>query len=181
MSFPIGSWPDLPAALIAEVKAFVRIAHDADDAAIDTFLRSAAGLCEDFTGQMLIARSVTDMLPAWQAWQKLKRLPVQAIVSVETVEADGSSSLLAVDDYAIDIDSEGLGWVRLREESDASPIRIQYSCGLVVDWDELPAGLRQGIVRLAGYLYANRDGVDVGGPPRAVTALWRPFRRMRVA
>ena len=181
MSFPIGSWPDLPAALIAEVKAFVRIDHDADDAAIDTFLRSAAGLCEDFTGQMLIVRSVTDMLPAWQAWQKLKRLPVQAIVSVETVEADGSSSLLAVEDYAVDIDSEGLGWVRMREESDASRMRVVYSCGLAADWDGIPAGLRQGIVRLAGYLYANRDGVDAVGPPRAVTALWRPYRRMRIA
>ena len=43
MSFPLADWPDLPAALIAEVKAFVRIDHDADDDAIDMFLRSAAG------------------------------------------------------------------------------------------------------------------------------------------
>lgn len=181
MSFPIGSWPDLPAALIAEVKAFVRIDHDADDAAIDTFLRSAAGLCEDFTGLMLITRTVTDILPAWQAWQKLKRLPVQAIVSVEAVEADGSAALLAVEDYAVDIDSEGLGWVRMQEDSDASRMRVVYSCGLAEGWADLPAGLRQGIVRLAGYLYANRDGVDAVGPPRAVTALWRPYRRMRIA
>lgn len=181
MSFPIAHWPDLPAALIDEVKAFVRIDHDADDAAIDTFLRSAAGLCEDFIGQMLIVRTVTDILSAWQAWQKLKRLPVQAIISFETVESDGSAALLAIEDYAIDIDSDGIGWVRLREESDASRIRVQYSCGLAADWDGIPAGLRQGIVRLAGYLYANRDGVDAIGPPRAVTALWRPWRRMRVA
>lgn len=181
MSFPIADWPDLPAALIAEVRAFVRIEHDADDDAIDRLLRSAASLCEDFTGQMLIARPVTDMLPAWQAWQKLKRLPVQSILSVEAVEADGSASLLTVADYAIDIDSSGIGWVRLQRESDASRMRIVYNCGLAADWDELPAGLRQGIVRLAGYLYANRDGVDAGGPPRAVTALWRPYRRMRVA
>jgi uncharacterized phiE125 gp8 family phage protein len=181
VSFPIAEWPDLPAALIAEAKAFVRIDHDADDQAIAMFLRSAAGLCEDFTGQMLIARPVTDMLPAWQAWQKLTRLPVQAIVSFETVGADGSAVLLPVEDYAIDIDSGGIGWVRLRRDSDASRIRVTYNCGLAADWDELPAGLRQGIVRLAGYLYANRDGVDAEGPPRAVTALWRPYRRMRIA
>lgn len=181
MSFPIADWPDLPAALIAEVRDFVRIDHQADDDAIDAFLRSAASLREDFTGQMLIARSVTDMLPARQAWQKLKRLPVQAILSFETVDADGSATLLAVEDYAIDIDSGGIGWVRLRRDSDASRIRVTYDCGLAADWDELPAGLRQGIVRLAGYLYANRDGVDAEGPPRAVTALWRPYRRMRIA
>ena len=181
MSFPIADWPDLPAALIAEVKAFVRIEHDADDVAIGAFLRSAASLCEDFTGQMLIARSVTDMLPACRAWQKLKRLPVHSIVSVEALAVDGIASVLEIDDYAIDIDSDGIGSIRLHRDNGASRMRIRYSCGLVADWDELPAGLRQGIVRLAGYLYANRDGVDAGGPPSAVTALWRPYRRMRLA
>lgn len=181
MSFPIADWPDVPPALIAEVRDFVRIEHDADDAAIEALLRSAASLCEDFTGQMLIARSVTDMLPARQAWQKLKRVPVQSIVSVEAVGADGVASVLAVEDYAMDIDSDGIGWVRLHRSDGGSRIRVIYVGGLATDWEELPASLRQGIVRLAGFLYANRDGVDAGGPPRAVTALWRPYRRIRIA
>ena len=161
MSFPIADWLTLPAALIEEVKAFVRVDHDADDAAIDGFLRSAATLCEDFTGQMLIVRAVTDMLPARHLWQKLKRLPVESVNLVEQVAADGTASALTVDD----------GFSR---------IRVTYACGLAADWGEIPASLRQGIVRLAGYLYANRDGVDAGGPPSAVTALWQSFRRMRV-
>lgn len=181
MSFPIADWPELPAALIAEVRAFVRIDHDADDAAIDAFLRSAAALCEDFTGQMLIARSVTDMLSARHAWQKLKRLPVQSISAVEQVAADGTASLMTIADYAIDIDSDGIGWVRLHRNDGGSRFRVTYASGLAAEWDELPAGLRQGIVRMAGYLYANRDGVDAGGPPSAVIALWRPYRRMRMA
>ncbi|WP_321327064.1 hypothetical protein [uncultured Parasphingorhabdus sp.] len=181
MSFPIADWPDLPAALIAEVREFVRIDHQADDDAIDAFLRGAASLCEDFTGQMLIVRSVTDMLPAPHVWQKLKRLPVQSITSVEYVAANGTAAALAVEDYALDIDSDGIGWIRLHQSDGGSRIRVTYSAGLAMDWDELPAGLRQGIVRMAGYLYANRDGVDAGGPPSAVTALWRPHRRMRIA
>ncbi|WP_240616927.1 hypothetical protein [Sphingorhabdus sp. YGSMI21] len=180
MSFPIADWPDLPAALIAEVRDFVRIDHQADDAAIDAFLRSAASLCEDFTGQMLIVRSVTDMLPARREWKKLKRLPVQSIVSVEAVGADGIAAAFAVEDYALDIDSDGIGWIRLHRSDGGSRVRVTYNAGLATDWDELPASLRQGIVRMAGYLYANRDGVDAGGPPSAVTALWRPFRRMRI-
>ncbi|MGB5484873.1 head-tail connector protein [Parasphingorhabdus sp.] len=180
MSFPISDWPDVPAALIAEVRAFVRIDHEADDAAIAAFLRSAASLCEDFTGQMLVARPVTDMLPARHAWQKLKRLPVQSITTVEQVAANGIASPLAVADYALEIDSDGIGWIRLHRSDGGSRIRVTYASGLAVDWDELPAGLRQGIVRMAGYFYANRDGVDAGGPPSAVIALWRPYRRMRI-
>ncbi len=181
MSFPIADWPELPAALIAEVRDFVRIDHVADDAAIDAFLRSAASLCEDFTGQMLIARTVTDMLPTRHTWQRLRRLPVQSISAVEQVAADGVASALAVEDYALDIDSDGIGWIRLHRSDGFSRIRVTYVSGLAMDWTELPASLRQGIVRMAGYLYANRDGVDAGGPPSAVIALWRPFRRMRVA
>ncbi len=45
----------------------------------------------------------------------------------------------------------------------------------------VPAPLRQGVVRLAGHLHAHRDETDAAGPPAAVTALWRPFRRMRLA
>jgi len=181
VSFPIADWPELPAALIAEVRDFVRIDHQADESAIDAFLRSATSLCEDFTGQMLVARSVTDKLPAQQAWQKLKRLPVQSITTVEQVAADGMTSVLPAADYAVDIDSDGVGWIRLQQSNGGSRIRVIYSAGLATDWDELPAALRQGIVRMAGYFYANRDGVDAGGPPSAVTALWRPFRRMRIA
>ena len=181
MSFPIADWPDLPAALIAEVRDFVRIDHDADNAAIDAFLRSAASLCEDFTGQMLISRAVTEMLPARNVWQKLGRLPVQAIMSVELVAADGVASPLLAGDYAIDIDSDGIGWVRLQRVEGGSRIRVAYRGGQAAGWEEIPAGLRQGIVRMAGYFYANRDGVDAGGPPSAVTALWRPYRRMRMA
>jgi len=180
VSFPIADWPDVPADLIVEVRDFIRIDHQADDDAIDAFLRSAASLCEDFTGQMLITRSVTDMLPARQVWQKLKRLPVQSISAVERVAADGTAAVLAVEDFALDIDSDGIGWIRLHRCDAHSHIRATYSAGVATDWDELPAALRQGIVRMAGYFYANRDGVDAGGPPSAVTALWRPYRRMRI-
>ncbi|HEX8445121.1 MAG TPA: head-tail connector protein [Sphingomonas sp.] len=44
--------------------------------------------------------------------------------------------------------------------------------------EDMPAPVRQGIVRLAAYLYAHRD--DDAAPPAAVAALWRPFRQVRL-
>jgi len=181
MSFPVEDLPDIPPGMIVDVKNFVRIEHDQDDAAIDGFIRSASSLCEDFIGQILITRSVTDMLPARSEWQKLKRVPVQSIGELEAISADGAATTLAMDTYALDIDSDGYGWIRLHNNPEASRIRVTYIAGLGIDWDDLPQTLHQGIVRLAGYLYTNRDGVDAGGPPSAVTALWRPHRRLRLA
>jgi hypothetical protein len=46
----------------------------------------------------------------------------------------------------------------------------------------LPEGIRQGALRLAAHQYRERD-VDAPQPvpPAAVAALWRPWRRMRLA
>lgn len=180
MSFPDDKLPDPPPELIADVKAFVRIDHDLDDLAIADLLKSAAGLCENFIGQISVLRELRDILPAKTQWQKLKRLPVSAIGLVEVLGVDGTATTLNAENYAIDVDSDSLGWIRLHNSEDISRIRVTYNAGLSTDWTTLPSSLRQGIVRLAGYFYANRDSVDAGDPPSAVTALWRPYRRMRL-
>ncbi|QTD57560.1 head-tail connector protein [Parasphingorhabdus cellanae] len=173
--------PALPVELIQEVKDFLRLDHGEDDAAIARFASSAAHLCENFTGQMLIVRSLCDRIPARADWQKLKRRPVQAITSVEAIAPDGNARALPANDYAIDIDGDGVGWVKLRAASNFQRIAVTYNAGLAVDWMTVPTTLRQGVVRLAGYLYSHRDGLDAAPPPSAVTALWRPHRRMRLA
>ena len=48
------------------------------------------------------------------------------------------------------------------------------------DENGVPEPIRQGVLRLVAYLFTSRDGAG-GDPPAAVTALWRPYRRMRLA
>lgn len=181
MSIPPEDLPVMPAELIQEVKEFLRISHGEDDAAIEQFLRSAAALCENFIGQMLIARSVCDRMPVSAGWLKLRQRPVQAITLVQSIASDGTASPLPASDYAIDIDSDGVGWVKVHNASTITRIAVTYEAGLVADWTAMPTTLRQGVMRLAGFLYSHRDGADTGAPPSAITALWRPHRRMRLA
>ncbi|WP_337658669.1 head-tail connector protein [Sphingorhabdus sp. Alg231-15] len=181
MSFPPDDMLPVPIELIDEVRGFLRLDHVEDDEAIAQLLRSAARLCENFIGQRLIARSVCDRMPVRTEWQKLKKQPVQAITLVEAVGPDGALTSLPLNDYALDIDSDGVGWVKLLPANMVARIAVTYDAGLATDWAHVPTTLRQGVVRLAGYLYTHRDRMDAGGPPSAVTALWRPHRRMRVA
>jgi len=52
-------------------------------------------------------------------------------------------------------------------------------CGIVpTDWDAVPAPVRHGVAMLIQHLAEDRPG-DV--PPAAVAALWRPYRRVRLA
>src|SRR5690554_366786 len=63
VSFQPENLPAMPVELIQEVKDFLRLDHGEDDAAIAQMLSSAAHLCENFIGQMVIARTVSDRMP----------------------------------------------------------------------------------------------------------------------
>jgi len=167
---------ELPVSL-AEAQAFARIETGEEEALLAGLIRSASGLCEAFTGQVLMARSFDEVLPAGGAWQRLGATPVRTIETVERLAADGTAAALLPGEYKVDIDSRGDGWVKVPGEG---RVRVSGQAGLAGDANGVPEPLRQGIVRLTAHLYANRDG-EGGEPPAAVTALWRPYRRMRLA
>ena len=168
-----------PLASVSEAKAFLRIEHGADDAEIAGLVRSATALCEAFIGQLLIAREVSEVVPRAAGWRRLAGTPVRAILDVGAVLADGSSVALQPGAYAVDIDADGDGWVRaVGLLASGSRLRATYRAGLAEDWNGVPEPLRHGVLRLAGHLHRHRD--DNTGPPAAVTALWRPWRRMRL-
>jgi len=129
---------------------------------------------------VVVARDVAEMLSASGTWQRLSAGPVRAIGTVERIGADGSAVVLGAADYAVDIDAEGGGWVRLTGGASTGRVRVTATVGLASDRNAVPEPLRQGIVRLVGHLFAQRDGGS-GEPPAAVTALWRPYRRMRLS
>ncbi|HYE29003.1 MAG TPA: head-tail connector protein [Allosphingosinicella sp.] len=172
----------LPPEAAAAAKGYLRVQRDDEDTLIGGLMNAAAELCESFTGQALLARGFTETLPASRAWQRLTRTPVRAIVSVEALPAEGGPQPLPTGAYAIDIDASGDGWVRLTGPGDARRVRVGYEAGVAAAWADLPAALRHGISRLAAHFYTNRvpEGARREAPPAAVSALWRPYRRMRL-
>jgi uncharacterized phiE125 gp8 family phage protein len=98
---------------------------------------------------------------------------------VEAIDAGGGAAVLAPADYAVDIDANGDGWVR--SAAAGARMRLTFEAGMAADWAGIPAPLRHGILRLAAHLYTFRsDAGAAAEPPAAVTALWRPYRRLRL-
>ena len=172
----------IPAALpvsLAEARAFLRIESDAEEALLAGLLRTAADLCEAFTGQALIVREAEAVLGGGGGgWQRLALAPVRAILGVTGLPAEGAPFALAAGDWRGTIDGRGEGWIRVERPGAAGRVRVAYTAGLAEDANGVPEPLRQGILRLAAHLFTHRDGAHDGGPPAAVTALWRPWRRM---
>lgn len=162
------------------LKAYLRIESGEEDGVLAGLLRAAEGACEAFIGQWLIVRQARETVVAAREWTRLSARPVVAIEAVEGVDAAGGAVALPVDGYAIDIDGAGDGWVRVTGPTDGTHLRVAYRAGLAADMNGLPEAVRQGIVRLAAEYHATRTG-DEAAMPAVVAALWRPWRRMRLA
>lgn len=186
----------IPAGALAEAKAYLRIETTGEDAGVAALLAAACGVCEGFVGQMLVARGVGESVAASGAWTRLGRTPVRAVTSVAMTgvamnQAGAAGVALAPAAYAVDIDGNGDGWVRYGAGGGAGSVfaagvggarlQVEYRAGMATDWMGVPEPLRQGVLRLTAYLYAQRGEAGApgqGDPPAAVAALWRPYRRM---
>ena len=168
-----------PAVSLAEAQAYVRIETGEEEAVLAGLVRTATAMCEQFTGRVILARGFSETVNGCGEWQRLSLTPVRSIDTVELMGTDGSASPLTAGAYAIDIDSAGDGWVRMMPGMGAARLRVSGTVGMATDSNDVPEPIRQGILRLTAHLFNARDGGG-GDPPAAVTALWRPYRRMRI-
>lgn len=171
---------DFAGAALGELKQWLAITANAEDTALVALLGAAAEMCEAFTGTMPLEVLCEELLPASAQWQTLSARPVQAIAGIEAVPAEGARFALAPDAYEIELEADGTGLVRVTRQGSAGRVAVRYTAGLAPDWAALPEGLRHGIVRLAAHQYRQRDEGGAASPPAAVTALWRPWRRLRL-
>ena len=157
-------FPPFPGAVIEAAreaaKAHLRIAGASEDGLIETLAGTALALAERFTGNALIARDFSETVESKGRWTALTVAPVTAI----------DAGL----DVVIDIDAQRLGWVRARGRA-----TVSYRAGAAAGWGDLPPPIATGVVLLVAHLFDHRE--NGAAPPAAVSALWRPWRRVRLA
>jgi len=174
--------PALAPAALDELKAWLAITTSSEDSTLTALLNAALETCEAFTGLMPLEAGCEEVLPADTCWRALQTRPVQAVTGVEGIPPEGARFALAPADYAIDLDADGGAHVRIVNPGAAGRVAVRFTAGLAPDWAGLPDGVRHGVIRLAAEAYRRRDGEGQGlSPPAAIVALWRPWRRMRVA
>lgn len=167
-----------PIVRLSEAQAYLRIESGEEEALLAGLVRTASALCEAFIDQVVIARPFACDVAASCSWQRLPVSPVRSMSDVQSLALDGTATPLDAASYSLDIDSTGDGWIRLPRPGGV--IRVGGTAGIADDENGVPEPIRQGVLRLVAHLFTDRDGSG-GEPPTAVTALWRPYRRMRVA
>ena len=170
-----------PSTALAELKQWLGITIAADDAPLTRLFGAALDACESFTGMMALEQTCEEVLPARGGWLSLATRPVQAILAVEHIDDSGARHALPTDAYAMDLGAEGTGRVRLFSPEPGRVV-VRFTAGFTSEWDALPEALRHGVIRLAAHQHREREGSGAAPlPPASVAALWRPWRRLRLA
>ena len=106
--FVASAAPVLPVGL-AELKADARIATSDEDALLAGFAGRRRICAKRFTGILLIARQVSEIVPAARPGRGLAPRRCDRSRALAALGPDGAAALLAAEAYAIDIDAGGRG------------------------------------------------------------------------
>ena len=174
------SSPIVTAEAVDDTAAYLRLSNDEELTLIAGLLATAIIQCEAFCGQILLRRAGFEEVRVTGTWQLLGTLPIRSISGIIGIDLSGVQTPIPAANYAIDIDDSGAGWLRVTTPGNFARVRVSFEAGIADGWTDLPTPLRQGMIRLVAHLYSSRDSVTDTGPPMAVAALWRPYRRMRL-
>ena len=174
---------------LADIKAFLKVEHDDEDALIGALVAAARLHVEAAVRRLLVAQGWRLTLDAWPTASgpsgrlvEIPLGPVLEIASVAVLDADGVPVPLEASAWTAE--TAGIP-ARIHVRDAPAPglplggIRIDYTAGYG-DPADVPAPLVQAVRLLAAHWYEAREPVAFGGPatrvPETVTALIAPYR-----
>lgn len=171
---------------LADIKAFLKIGHDDEDALLAALVAAARLHVEAAIRRVLVAQGWRLTLDAWPPGGvvEIPLGPVAEITAVAVRGADGAP--VALDPAAWTAQTAGIP-ARLVVRDAPAPglplggILVDYTAGWG-DPEDVPAPLVQAVRLIAAHWYETREPVAFGAPanrvPDTVTALIAPYRVM---
>jgi len=171
---------DLTGEALEDLKSWLGISRPKDDTTLVSLLEASLALCEAFTGQTPIEQTIEERIPPMAGHYSLATRPVRAALTAEMLDAFGVRTTIPADHFTVNIDADSRAFVSLAKDIEGQAVAVSLRAGIASDWASLPGALKQGIIRLAAFHYNDRESVKDAKPPASVTALWRPWRIVRL-
>lgn len=175
---------------LAEAKEFLRIGFDGEDALVGELIAAARARIEALTGLAMIERTLRVTLQCWPDGMyagRRMRLPVRpasSLAGLRVFDAEG-----VAEDVSAGFRIEAGRAPKLVWADGAFPwpgrswdgVEIDYVAGFGALADDVAAGLRLAVKRLAAHAYQSRNVSTIGAKlPEDVAGLVSPWRRVRL-
>ena len=172
---------------LADAKAYLRVAHSADDAVIAALIAGARSHVEAQTRRALITQTWRLIRDGWPPDGRIAVVPVplRSVVAARIYDAGGTTH--AVDTGAFVADKAAAPavlafapWTLTEPGRTAAGIEIDVEFGYGSAPANVPETLRQALLLLVAHWYENRGLIAVGQTvavlPMAIAALIAPYQ-----
>ncbi len=139
---------------LTEAKDYLRVDGSDDDSLITDMIVAAREFAEEYLAKSLITQSwklaFDETAPACT---RLPMGPVQSVTSVKLIAEDDSETIIDTSLYGLNAAKDTLVF---DEVSIGHQVEIVYVTGYGNNASDVPAGIRQGILRHIAHLYEHR-------------------------
>jgi uncharacterized phiE125 gp8 family phage protein len=158
MSLTVKNAPNDEPITLDEAKAHLRIESDItdDDVQVATLITVAREWAERHVGRSYITRTYTLHVTAATAIE-LPKPPLQNVISVTSLDIDGTETALTVSDYRVNT-LEAVPVVTITNlPSDAATVKVEYIAGYGDNPANCPPTHRQAMLLLIGHLHKHHE------------------------
>ena len=163
-------------------KAQCRIDGSEEDALLSLYIGAARQWVEDYTGHILMRRTITHQADCFGRWIDLYRAPVISITSVGYLDTDGEAQTYVGASYDLNRSPVRITHARGGSWPFGDSVLVTYVAGYLPD--DVPQALMQAMLLLIAHWWANRENVVIGSAanevPFATRALCDQYRQIVV-
>ena len=180
MSLTLITPPAVEPVTLAEARAQCRVDGTDEDALLTMAIAAARSRAEHETGRRLITqtwRQTLDEFPLEEI--RLEVPPVASISQLQYVDAAGTLQTLTGSAYVLDAAVGPAGWLYPADGTSwpvtddvLNAVRIDIVAGYGADGSFVPGDIRAWMLLTIGYLYAQREAIDVTGKASAIPNRW---------
>lgn len=143
-----------------EVKEYLKVEHDEDDALIMEMVKAARLVAEQYTGRAFLTQTWDFILD--QPGQEIitPKQPLQSVTSIKSIDDDAVESVVDSADYYLDLSSSriilksGESWGSMRE-------RAGWKARIVCGWTDVtlvPDEIKRALKMMVAHAYEFREG-----------------------
>jgi uncharacterized phiE125 gp8 family phage protein len=185
MSAILLAGPSAEPCTLAETKAFLRVAHDDDDAVIAALIAAARSQIEAMTRRALLLQSWRIVRDGWPRDGRiaLRVGPLRALTAARVFDAGGTPQPVDIEGFVVDPSADAIAapaWSLPQPGRTTAGIELDVELGFGAQPSEIPELLRHAVRTLVAHWYDNRGLAAIGSSvamlPGSVAAMIASFR-----